>query len=108
MTAARCWLYRPGAVLMELMRATFDAMGGVLGDQWKDFNTVPGGPRPTAALFADVQRGTDTGLSANVAQWTISPGISNRDRTGRAHPFGEPGAASSVDVQAQTGESKRE
>ena len=35
---------------MGLMRAAFDAMGGALGDQWKDFNTVPGGLRPTAAL----------------------------------------------------------
>ena len=79
---------------MGLMRAAFDAMAGVVGDQWKDLRTVPGGLRPTAALFAAVQRGSDAGRGANTAQRTISPRMSNHDRTGRAHPSGEPGETS--------------
>ena len=82
---------------MGLMRAALDAMSGVFGAHWKDFNTVPGGLRPTAALFGAGQR------SANIAQLTISPGMSNRDRTGRAHPFGELAETGSVDGHTQTG-----
>lgn len=35
---------------MGLIRAAADAYGGVLGDQWKDFYTVPDGLRATSAL----------------------------------------------------------
>ena len=50
---------------MGLVTASFDALGGALGDQWKDFYTVPDGLRPTAALFSAVLRGTNTGRGAN-------------------------------------------
>jgi membrane protease subunit (stomatin/prohibitin family) len=59
-------------------RAAFDATGGVLGDQWKDFFTVPDGLRPTAALFAAVPRDTDAGRGAN--NWASAGVISNGSR----------------------------
>lgn len=36
---------------MGLIRATADAVGGTLAEQWKDFLTVPPDVAPTAALF---------------------------------------------------------
>lgn len=63
---------------MGLLAAASDAMGGVLGDQWKDFYTVPEDVRPTAALFAAVSRGRVAGRGVNRAG---SPGvISNGSR----------------------------
>lgn len=72
------------------MRAALDAMGGVLGARLRDFDRLLGGLRPQAALFAAVQCGTVAGRGANMARHTISPRMSNLDRTGRAHPIGEP------------------
>lgn len=57
---------------MGLIKAAFDATGGVLSDQWKDFHTVPDGLRPTAALFAAVPRGTEAERGSNT--WG-SPGV---------------------------------
>lgn len=63
---------------MGLIAAASDSMRGVLGDQWKDFYTVPESIRPTAALFAAVPRGQVSGRGANRAG---SPGvISNGSR----------------------------
>lgn len=50
---------------MGLVKAAIDAVGGTLGDQWKDFLTVPAGIAPTAALFPAVPVGTDAGRGAN-------------------------------------------
>ncbi|EYR62438.1 virion core protein (lumpy skin disease virus) [Actinotalea ferrariae CF5-4] len=47
--------------------AAFDALHGVLADQWKDFYTVPDGLPPTAALFAAVRRSTDSGRGVNTS-----------------------------------------
>lgn len=63
---------------MGLLAAASDAMGGVLGDQWKDFYTVPEGVRPTAALFSAVSRTRASGRGVNSKG---SPGvISNGSR----------------------------
>ena len=63
---------------MGLLSAASDAVFGVLGDQWKDFHTVPDGIRPTAALFAAVPRGAVAGRGANTS---AMPGvISNGSR----------------------------
>ncbi|TFC75815.1 hypothetical protein E3T23_14810 [Cryobacterium cheniae] len=59
---------------MGLMRAASDAIGGVLGDQWTDFSTV---------LESDRR--------------------ADRDRTVRAHSFGELAETGSVDGHTQTG-----
>ena len=50
---------------MGLVQAVSGAVGGMLGDQWKDFYTVPDGLPPTAALFAAVPRGTNAGRGSN-------------------------------------------
>ena len=50
---------------MGLVQAVAGAVGGMLGDQWKDFYTVPDGLSPTAALFAAVPRGTNAGRGSN-------------------------------------------
>ena len=50
---------------MGLVQAVVGAVGGMLGDQWKDFYTVPDGLSPTAALFAAVPRGTNAGRGSN-------------------------------------------
>ncbi|RZA13722.1 MAG: SPFH domain-containing protein, partial [Lysobacteraceae bacterium] len=50
---------------MGLVQAVVGAVGGMLGDQWKDFYTVPDGLPPTAALFAAVPRGTNAGRGSN-------------------------------------------
>jgi membrane protease subunit (stomatin/prohibitin family) len=50
---------------MGLVQAVVGAVGGMLGDQWKDFDTVPDGLPPTAALFAAVPRGTNAGRGSN-------------------------------------------
>ena len=50
---------------MGLVQAVVGAVGGVLGDQWKDFYTVPGGLPATAALFAAVPQGTNAGRGSN-------------------------------------------
>jgi len=63
---------------MGLIKAAYDAVGGVLSDQWKDFYTVPDDLRPTAALFAAVPRGTDAARGANT--WGSSGVISNGSR----------------------------
>lgn len=47
---------------MGLVQAVSGAVGGMLGDQWKDFYTVPDGLPSTAALaLAAVPRGTNAG-----------------------------------------------
>ncbi|MFN7183406.1 MAG: SPFH domain-containing protein [Thermomonas haemolytica] len=51
---------------MGLIQAVKGAVSGMLGDQWKDFLTIPDGLAPTAALFAAVPRGTNAGRGTNV------------------------------------------
>ena len=50
---------------MGLIQAVAGAVGGMLGDQWKDFYTVPAGLPSTAALFAAVPQGTNAGRGSN-------------------------------------------
>ncbi len=50
---------------MGLIQAAVGSIGGMLADQWKDFHTVPDGLPATAALFAAVPRGTNTGRGSN-------------------------------------------
>ena len=50
---------------MGLVQAVVGSVGGMLGDQWKDFYTVPDGLPATAALFAAVPRGTNAGRGSN-------------------------------------------
>lgn len=57
---------------MGLIRASSDAVSGVVGDQWRDFYTVPDRLAPTAALFAAVPRGIAAGRGSNTA---ASPGV---------------------------------
>ena len=52
---------------MGLVQAVVGAVGGVLGDQWKDFYTVPAGLPSTAALFAAVPQGTNAGRGSNTS-----------------------------------------
>lgn len=52
---------------MGLVQAVAGAVGGMLGDQWKDFHTVPDGLPATAALFAAVPRGTNAGRGSNTS-----------------------------------------
>ena len=52
---------------MGLIQAVAGAVGGVLGDQWKDFYTVPAGLPSTAALFAAVPQGTNAGRGSNTS-----------------------------------------
>ncbi|HQY49632.1 MAG TPA: SPFH domain-containing protein [Thermomonas sp.] len=50
---------------MGLVQAVKGAVGGMLGDQWKDFYTIPDGLPSTAALFAAVPHGTNAGRGSN-------------------------------------------
>ncbi|MGQ0631971.1 MAG: SHOCT domain-containing protein [Sporichthyaceae bacterium] len=50
---------------MGLIKAAVDAASGVLGDQWKDFASVPAGISPTAALFAAVPTRSNAGRGTN-------------------------------------------
>ena len=50
---------------MGLIQAVKGAVGGMLGDQWKDFYTIPAGLPSTAALFAAVPQGTNAGRGSN-------------------------------------------
>ncbi|MCU1474868.1 SPFH domain-containing protein [Amnibacterium sp.] len=50
---------------MGLFKAALGAVGGSFADQWKDFYTIPGGLRPTAAVFPAVPRGTNAGRGSN-------------------------------------------
>ncbi|HOC11768.1 SPFH domain-containing protein [Thermomonas sp.] len=50
---------------MGLIQAVKGAVGGMLGDQWKDFYTIPDGLPSTAALFAAVPHGTNAGRGSN-------------------------------------------
>ena len=52
---------------MGLIQAVTGAVGGMLGDQWKDFYTVPAGLPATAALFAAVAQGTNAGRGSNTS-----------------------------------------
>ncbi len=52
---------------MGLVQAVVGSVGGMLGDQWKDFYTVPDGLPATAALFAAVPRGTNAGRGSNTS-----------------------------------------
>ncbi len=52
---------------MGLVQAVTGAVGGMLGDQWKDFYTVPAGLPSTAALFAAVPQGTNAGRGSNTS-----------------------------------------
>ena len=52
---------------MGLIQAVVGAVGGTLGDQWKDFYTVPAGLPSTAALFAAVPQGTNAGRGSNTS-----------------------------------------
>jgi len=59
---------RLGGCEVGLIRAFAGAVGGSLGDQWKDFLTVPSGVEPTAALFPAVPSGTNSGRGSNIQQ----------------------------------------
>jgi membrane protease subunit (stomatin/prohibitin family) len=50
---------------MGLIQAAAGALGGTLGDQWKDFFTVPENLPETAALFAAVPNGQNAGRGSN-------------------------------------------
>jgi membrane protease subunit (stomatin/prohibitin family) len=50
---------------MGLIKAGAGAIGGTLGDQWKDFLTVPTNVEPTAALFPAVYVRTNAGRGSN-------------------------------------------
>lgn len=50
---------------MGLVQAVAGAVGGMFGDQWKDFYTIPDGLPATAALFAAVPRGSNAGRGSN-------------------------------------------
>lgn len=63
---------------MGLIKAVSDAMGGVVGDQWRDFYTVPPRLPATAALFAAVPHNTGDGRGAN-SGWSTGV-ISNGSR----------------------------
>ncbi len=52
---------------MGLIQAVAGAVGGMLGDQWKDFYTVPAGLPSTATLFAAVPQGTNAGRGSNTS-----------------------------------------
>ncbi len=52
---------------MGLIQAVTGAVGGMLGDQWKDFYTIPAGLPATAALFAAVPQGTNAGRGSNTS-----------------------------------------
>jgi membrane protease subunit (stomatin/prohibitin family) len=51
---------------MGLLKAASGAIGGTLGDQWKDFLTVPKGIWPTAAIFPAVKNGTNFNRGSNL------------------------------------------
>lgn len=63
---------------MGLLKAASGAMGGVVGDQWRDFYTVPARLPSTAALFAAVPHSTADGRGANTG-WSTGV-ISNGSR----------------------------
>lgn len=50
---------------MGFIKAFAGALGGTLGDQWKDFLTPPPGLAPTAALFPGVPQGQNAGRGSN-------------------------------------------
>lgn len=50
---------------MGLLSAASDAVGGVFGDQWKDFFTVPNNLSSTAAMFAAVKQSSNAGRGTN-------------------------------------------
>lgn len=50
---------------MGLIRAAAGAVGGVLGDQWKDFYTVSSDIAPTVAISAAMKEGIDAGRGSN-------------------------------------------
>lgn len=52
---------------MGLIKAVSGAVGGTLGDQWKEFLTVPADIWPTAALFPAVRVGTNTDRGSNTS-----------------------------------------
>lgn len=50
---------------MGLIKAAFGAVGGSLGDQWKDFLTAPTSLQPSAAIFPAVRSGSDSNRGSN-------------------------------------------
>lgn len=50
---------------MGFIKAFSGAVGGMLGDQWKDFLTPPPGISPTAAIFPAVPQGQNAGRGSN-------------------------------------------
>lgn len=50
---------------MGLVRAAVGAIGGTLGDQWKDFYTVPSWVSGTTAIFPAQKQGTDNSRGSN-------------------------------------------
>ncbi len=52
---------------MGLIRAAAGAVGGVLGDQWKDFFTVAPDLEPTVAISAAYKQGSDSGRGSNLS-----------------------------------------
>ncbi len=52
---------------MGLLRAAAGAVGGILGDQWKDFFTVSPDIDPTVAISAAYKQGSNSGRGSNIA-----------------------------------------
>ncbi len=52
---------------MGLIKAFSGALGGALGDQWKDFYQPQQGVSPTAALYKAVPSGTNAGRGSNTS-----------------------------------------
>lgn len=50
---------------MGFIKAFAGALGGMLGDQWKDFLAPPPGLAPTAAIFPAVPQGQNAGRGSN-------------------------------------------
>lgn len=50
---------------MGLIKAAGGSIWGTLGDQWRDFFTVPEGLASTAAVFPAILRGTNNGRGSN-------------------------------------------
>lgn len=61
---------------MGLIKAISGAVGGTLGDQWKDFYTIAPGLAPTVAISAAQKQGADQGRGSNTtgSQSIISNG----------------------------------
>ena len=52
---------------MGFIKAFSGAVGGTLGDEWKDYYVPMGGVPGTAAIFRAVPKGTDAGRGSNTS-----------------------------------------